>query len=64
MNANDEMNYIKTTTHDFKTHFSEYVRLLQENPDSALIIYKYKKPLGFFMPISKELEKELETAKP
>jgi len=43
--------FIDITSQDFKTHFAQYVRLLEKQPDTALIIHKYKKPIGIFAPI-------------
>lgn len=47
---------LTTTTQDFKTHFASYVRLLQENPEAAIIVEKYNQPVGVFMPYKKKLE--------
>lgn len=46
--------YIDTTTQDFKTHFAEYVRLLQENPNTIITVKKYNEPIGIFIPFKKE----------
>ncbi len=53
-------NYISTTTHDFKTNFSEYVRLLEECDNSGLIIYRYNQPVGLFTLFDKNFLKNLE----
>ena len=49
-----QQNYISTTTHDFKTNFSEYVRLLEECEGTSIIVYKYNKPIGLFTPFEKD----------
>lgn len=51
-------NTIYTTTHDFKTHFSEYVRLLEGDPDAAIIVQRYNKTIGIFIPAKNEDEVE------
>ena len=53
-----QTNFIEITSQDFKTHFAQYVRLLEEQPSTALMIYKYKKPIGIFAPIKTIQEDE------
>ena len=52
-------NFIDTTTHDFKTHFSEYVRLVSEVPDCTIIIKKYNKPIGMFTAFDDQFAQEI-----
>lgn len=54
-------NFIDTTMHDFKTNFSAYVRLLEEDPRAAIIVHRYNKPVGLFLPMSAETSDAVST---
>lgn len=54
-----QQNYISTTTHDFKTNFSEYVRMLEESRDTSIIVYRYNKPIGLFTPFEKSFTADM-----
>lgn len=49
-------NFIDITTNDFRKNFSAYVRLLEQDPNSGIIIRRYNKPVGLFIPMSDQAE--------
>ncbi len=42
--------YLKANIHEFKTHISKYIRLLELNIAKAVIVQRAGKPVGLFMP--------------
>ena len=46
--ADDE--YIHATIHDFKTHFSRYLRMLEREEYRAVMVYRREKRVGIFIP--------------
>jgi len=46
--------YIHTTIHDFKTNFSHYVRMIEQHRAQAIIVKRYNKEVGLFIPYKKQ----------
>lgn len=42
--------YLHTTIHDFKTHFSDYLRQMEAEHIRAVIVYRRNKKAGIFIP--------------
>lgn len=62
MKVADEQ-YIHTTIHDFKTHISKYIRLLEREHYRAVILYRRNQKVGIFIPYEvrmREAQAELE----
>ncbi len=49
--ADYRKNFIHTTIHDFKTNISRYIRLTEEGQYDGVIIKRYSKPVGLFVPL-------------
>lgn len=41
-------NYLHTTSHDFKSNFSRYLKTLRAGKYDGILVKHYKKPVGFF----------------
>lgn len=41
--------YLKVTSHDFKTHFSRYIRLLDSGAYAGIIVKQYKRPVAIIL---------------
>ncbi|MCB9990950.1 MAG: hypothetical protein H6867_06175 [Rhodospirillales bacterium] len=41
--------YVETTMHEFKTHISRYVRMMEAGLYKAVIVKRGTKPVGVFM---------------
>lgn len=50
--------YIYTTMHEFKSNIAKYVRIL-ENPEyRGVIVKRYNKPVGVFIPMERPEPKQ------
>lgn len=57
--------YFPTTSHDFKTNFSRYLKMLRQGRYDGIMVKHYKKPMGVFVllePPSTPLKEEPKTA--
>ena len=43
--------YYHTTIHDFKTHFSRYLRLMHNGTYDGVVVKQYKKPMALIVPL-------------
>jgi len=43
--------YLECTIHNFKTHVSRYIRMLEEGQYKAMLIKRHNKPVGLFVPV-------------
>ena len=45
----DDVRYKEVTMHDFKTNISKYVKEMEAGAYRAVVVHRYKKPLGMFL---------------
>ena len=48
-----EGEYLHTTMHDFKTNFSRYLRAIERGEFRGIIVKRYNKKIGAFIPFKK-----------
>lgn len=47
----DNSDYIETTIHKFKTHFSTYIKMLEDGHARGIVVKRYDTPVGMFVPL-------------
>lgn len=50
MSSTINPHYLECTIHDLKTNISRYLRLLEDGHYRALVVKRYNRPVGMFVP--------------